>query len=162
MSLREGSRVCYVGDGSDGRALGDRGRLLLRSGSSGHVRWDDGTIAPHYLADLEALAWSRQAAAVAADGLEDSLEVGPIQTVAVREAYEAEGSAGVLNQLSTTGALGGFAEIAQEARELVVARLRQDPTLGQATAALDDDEREDLILTATYALLRDAFSGENE
>jgi hypothetical protein len=156
-SLREGMRVSYVGDGRDGRSLGDRGQLLVRQGSKGQVRWADGSITPHFLDDLESTSMARLAAA-ASDGLEDSLDVGPIQATGVRATYDTDGSAGVLNQLAATGGLTSFAEIAEDARAFVAARIRQDPLLREATAALDDDEREDLIHVASHVLLRDAFS----
>lgn len=156
-SLREGQRVVYVGDGRDGRALGERGQLLVREGAKGQVRWADSSITTHWLDDLESV--TRLAALQSTDGLEDSLEVGPIQTISARTVFDAEGSAGVLNHLSATGALSGFSAIAEDARAFVAARIRQDPALMQATAALEEDEREELILTAAHALLRDAFAG---
>lgn len=156
--LREGCRVSYVGDGSDGRTLGDRGQLLVRSGRKGHVKWDDGQVTPHYLDDLAASAAQHRQAAVITDGLEDSLEVGPISMTGVRGVYDTEGGVGVLNAMATTGALVAFSEIALEAQQFVAQRIRQDPAFRQVTAQLDDDEAEELFTLASQALLRDAFS----
>jgi hypothetical protein len=153
--LREGSKVSYIGDGRDGRTLGERGTLLVISGAVGHVQWLDGTLTPHYTDDLAPLG---RIARIEHDELADSLDVGPVVHVGVRAVYESEGSAGVLNQLSATGALTGFAEIAEEARTLVASRIRSDPGFRAVVAQLDDDEGEDLVALASHVLLRDAFS----
>lgn len=156
--LREGCRVSYVGDGSDGRALGDRGRLLVRSGGKGHVNWDDGQVTMH---DLDFLAASsgqtRQAAVAPPDGLEDSLEVGPITMVGVRGVYDTEGGVGVLNAMATTGVLAAFPEIAAQAQHFVAGRIREDPSFHAVVAQLDDDEAEELVALASQVLLRDAW-----
>lgn len=163
--LHEGQRVSYIGDGSDGRLLGDRGQLLVRSGREGHVKWDDGKVTPH---ELEFLAPSAVQAtrhqviarrtAMSPDGLEDSLEVGPpIATVGVRGVYDTEGGVGVLNVMATTGALASFPEIAQEALGFVAHRIWSDPHVQAVTAQLDDDEAQEIVTLASQALLRDAF-----
>lgn len=154
-SLREGQRVIYMGDGINGRTLGERGQLLVRQGAKGNVRWADGSHTTEWLDDLEHI--SRIALTPLQDGLEDSLEVGVLHA-STRTVYDAEGSTGALNHLGATGALTAFPAVAEDARAYVVARLRQDPGLLQATAQLDDDEREELYLLAAHALLRDAFS----
>lgn len=153
--LREGQRVLYMGDGATGRALGERGQLLVRQGAKGDVRWADGSHTTEWLDDLEHI--SRAAHLVPQDGLEDSLEVGMVHTSA-RTIFDAEGSAGVLNHLAVTGALTSFPTVAEDARAFVVARLRQDPALLNATAQLDEDEREEIFVVAAHALLRDAFT----
>lgn len=155
--MDEGQRVSYIGDGSDGRTLGDVGRLLAKAGSIGHVQWGDRTVTPHLLDDL---APSGARVAQVRDGLEDSLDVGPVAHTGMRAVWEAEGSAGVLNQLSVTGALTSFAEIAEEVRTLVASRIRQDPGVRAVTAQLDDDEGEELVALASLVLLRDAVADE--
>jgi hypothetical protein len=160
MNLHEGSRVSYVGDGSDGRTLGEHGRLLTLSHSHANVQWDDGKVTPHYIDFLAPLSWSQPRTAALSDGLEDSLDVGTLHTKGVLSAFDAEGSAGALNHLSTTGALSAFGEIAEEARIFVASRLRQDPAFREAIAQLDDEEREDIIGLASHVLLRDSFSDE--
>jgi hypothetical protein len=155
--LREGSKVSYIGDGHDGRQLGDHGRLLVRSGRQGHVKWASGEITPHDLEDLAPAPGAHQQRVAAVDPLADSLEVGLPQVVSVRATYEIEGAAGVLNALATTGSLGGFSEIANEVMSLVATRVRSDPGIAPVLAQLDDDEAAELVTTATHALLRDAF-----
>jgi hypothetical protein len=159
QNLREGSRVSYVGDGSDGRSLGERGQILAINGRSGHVKWADSSIT---LVDLEfdvaPLASTTGAVrAPARDELDDSLDVGPIHAVGMAGVYEREGGAGVLNALAGTGQLSSFASIAEEARFFVEQRVRQDPDFCRVTAQLDPDEADELISLASHVLLRDAF-----
>lgn len=158
MNLHEGARVSYVGDGSDGRTLGEHGRVLVRSGAHAHVQWHDGEVSPHYVDFLAPVGWSERRTAAVSDGLEDSLDVGTSHE-GVRATFEVDGSAGVLNALSATGALSGFGEIAEEARVFVAARLRQDSIFRESISGLDDEEREEMIALASHVLLRDSFGG---
>lgn len=157
MSLHEGSRVSYIGDGRDGRVLGEHGTLLVRSGSKGTVRWEDSSISDAYLDDLAPVTRGRVAVRDDSLGLDDSLEVGSIQAIGVRGLFDREGSVGVLNAMATHGSLSGFSEIAQDALAYVAQRIRSEPAFREVVAQLDDDESEELFTTASQALLRDAF-----
>jgi hypothetical protein len=156
--LHEGSRVSYIGDGHDGRALGEHGRLLAITGRSGHVKWEDRTITLVDLVDVAPLSSTAAAARPPADDdLADSLDVGPVQAFGVRGVYETEGTPGVLNVLASTGQLTGFASIAEDTRLFAEGQVRQDPELSRVAAQLDPEEADELISTATAVLLRDAF-----
>lgn len=164
QNLREGSHVSYVGDGRNGRALGERGQILAITGRSGHVKWIDRSITLEELGNLALLRSGFGAARVAVaiepdDELADSLEVGPIQVAGMRGVYEAEGGEGVLSALASTGQLSGFTSIAEEARLFAEARVRQDPDLARVAAQLDPEEADELVSLATATLLRDAFGG---
>lgn len=158
--LSDGARVSYVGDETDGRALGDRGHLLVRQGSLGHVKWDDGTITPHRMDFLAKAHGGPSVPHQRRDELDDSLDVGPIHATGVRGTYDTEGSPGVLNALSSSGALVAFPSIAEDALAFVAQRIRQETVFRQAATELDDDETEDLVRLASAVLLRDAFGSE--
>jgi hypothetical protein len=160
--LPDGSSVSYIGDGHDGRALGERGQLLTTSGRTTHVKWADGTISPHDCDDIAPVNARLLREAVTRDEFADSLEVGPIVATGLRATYETEGEAGVLNALASSGHLGGFQAIAEEIQGFAEQRIRQDGTFREAAAQLDEDEVDGLIRVAALVLLRDAFGTVDE
>lgn len=154
----EGMRVSYIGDGSDGRILGERGQILAITGRAAHVKWADSSITLVDLNDLGKLATpTRTAAVTPVDDLADSLEVGPVVAVGMRGVFEAEGSGGVLRALAATGQLSRFASIAEDVRTFTERQVREDPDVRRVTAQLDPEEGDELVSVATLALLRDAF-----
>lgn len=160
-TYREGARVSYVGDGSDGRVLGERGQILSITGRCGHVKWADTSITLVALDDVLPVASTtgavRAAPAPVRDDLDDSLDVGPVPHLGMRGVYETEGGVGVLNALASSGQLSSFGAIAEEARTFVEQQIRQDPSFCQVTAQLDPDEADELIALASHVLIRDAF-----
>jgi hypothetical protein len=152
--IAEGSTVSYVGFEVDGMAVGDHGRVLSEGGSGSHVIWNTGdrkgeiTLVPD--TDLVQVQGARIS-------YNDSLDGGLI-TIAVRETYDSGGAVALLNALNDEGHLATFAQIAEEAMRLVTARIREDSSIREVLAFLDDDEGSDLVGLATTALLRDAFS----
>lgn len=161
--LPDGATVSYVGDGHDGRVLGERGQLLTTSGRVAHVKWADGAITPHDVEDVAPTSSARGAARLAVrDELEDSLDVGPVAHVGVRLAYEVEGEVGVLNVLASAGQLGAFQAIAEEVQTFTEQRIRQSGALREATSQLDEDEADGVARLAALVLLRDAFGQVDE
>lgn len=166
MNFYEGQAVSYVGDGQQGLTLGAHGRLLAfaSSGSAGHVHWLDGPlrgqVTVHELG-TEVLPSTKKFAAVH-DGLEDSLEVGPIQHTSARAVYDLEGSAGVLSLLASSGHLANFEQIADDANAFVQGRIRAEASVREALAQLDDEEASELVALASRVLLRDAFGPDVE
>lgn len=162
--MRDGQRVSYIGDGREGLALGDKGQVLVVEGRSSHVLWATGslkgqvTLTDHF--DIVAQGKAQTVASFDPEQ-DDSLEVGGITTTAVRDLYDADGEAGVLNWMANAGHLASFQAIAEEAHTFIVARLRQDPSFQVVANNLDDDENESVIRLAASVLLRDAF-GESE
>lgn len=157
----EGQSVSYVGDGRDGRALGERGRVLATSGQSGHVKWGDDTITLVDLRDVAPLSSTMGAArAVVRDELDDSLDVGPIVAPGVRGVFQSEGSTGVLQALAGSGQLASFASIAEQTRIYAEGLLRQDPGLMSAVSHLDDEDADEVITLATLRLLREVAGGQ--
>lgn len=160
IDLPEGSRVTYVGDGHDGRSLSDRGQLLAKSVRTGHVKWDDGAITLHYLADLALTRAPRTA--VVRDEFADSLEVGTLQLTGMRRVLDEEGELGVLNVLASAGHLTGFSGIAEETFAFVQQQIRRDASMHEVIAQLDDDEADGVVRLAAQVLLRDAFAQADE
>lgn len=165
MNFYEGQAVSYVGDGQHGLTLGAHGRLLaFASNRAGHVQWLDGPlrgqVTVHELG-TEVLPANKKFAAVH-DGLEDSLEVGPIQHTSARSVYDLEGSAGVLSMLASSGHTANFEQIADDANAFVQSRIRQEASVREVLAQLDEDEASELVALATRVLLRDAFGPEEE
>lgn len=161
--MRDGQKVSYVGDGHDGRALGEHGQLLTTLGRTAHVKWAvDETITSVDRDDIVPANLRAAAARPAAprDGLEDSLDVGPIASTGVRAALESEGPAGVINALASGGHLGDFPEIAEELVVLAEHRIRRSASFREVAVQLDEDEFDELTRLAALVLLRDAFSGE--
>lgn len=160
--LPDGIRVSYVGDGRDGRTLGDRGELLTTAGHTAHVKWDTGGITPHDVEDIAPVSARIQAVAAERDDFADSLEVGPIQATGLRAAYEVEGDAGVLNALASGGHLADFQIIAEEVAAFTEQRIRQSGSLRMIGDQLDAEEVDGVVRVAALALLRDAFGAVDE
>jgi hypothetical protein len=152
--MKEGARVAYIGEPPEkGFAVGDEGRIIAMAGSGAHVQWasgeHSGEISITRLDDLTPI--KRQARSFAdTDGL--------LVTVAVRDEYINGGASGLLNALNDEGHMANWSQYAEDALQLVATRIRQDPSMAEVVAQLDDEEAEEVIATATLVLLRDAFS----
>ncbi len=157
--INDGSRVEYTGLKTEALDPGDQGSVLVVSGHGAHVQWRTGSLAGQVsledVDDLHALG-SRQGAVEAA--LDDSLEVSGIGTVTARQIYDEGGSSALLNAMADSGKLASFQDIAEEALTLVASRLRLSDSFVAVSSHLEDDEREDLLRTASAALIRDAFT----
>lgn len=162
--MRDGQRVSYIGDGRGGLALGDKGQVLIGEGQTSHVLWATGshkgdvTLNDDY--DLTPVGKGQTVASFDPDQ-DDCLEVGGLSTTAVRDLYDADGEAGVLNWMVNAGHTASFQAIAEEAHSYIAARLRQDTSFQAVASNLDEDEHESVIRLAASVLLRDAF-GEAE
>lgn len=153
----EGQSVQFAAPDFDGVAQGDHGRLLVLDQHTAHVLWTTGSRAGQAtMVDAADLTGTR----VVASGLEDSLEMGGLTSFAVRETYETQGEAGVLNAMAQVGHLAAFADIAEEALVTVASRIRHDPSFREVLSHLDDEAGESLLRLATACLLRDAFGAQ--
>lgn len=162
MTIREGQAVSYVGEGSQGVSLGAHGRLLAyATARSAHVQWLDGPlrgeVTVHDVEDELAPAPQRFQAALQRDGLEDSLEVGPISTTSARNTFDVEGPAGVLTMMASAGRLSNFDSIADDVLLHAEGLIRQEASVREVLAELDDAEGDELVSLASRVLLRDAF-----
>lgn len=164
--MRDGQRVSYVGLDRDGFVMGDRGQILTGDDNASHVMWSTGSKTGQVLlmdnADITPAGTRTTAASAEPDGLDDSLEVGigTLGVTAARDWFDFDGEVGVLNAMAERGHLASFGAIAQEARDLVAGRIRNDPSVRAVIAQLDDEEGEAVVSLATVALLRDAFGSE--
>jgi pyruvoyl-dependent arginine decarboxylase (PvlArgDC) len=159
----EGQTVSYVGiDSPSGLRLGDHGRLLAyASRDAGHIQWLDGARRGQVdLVELADVAPSSRRVVAAQDGLEDSLEVGPVVVTSTRTTYDVDGGAGVLTMMASTGRLANFDEIADEALTFVQGRIAQTSSVREVLAQLDDEEGAEVLHLASITLLHDAFGGE--
>lgn len=161
MSLREGAAVRYCGDIGEGRpSIGDLGQVLADAGTHAHVMWSTGSRTHQVdLVDVYELApvASRMGSGV---DISDSLNVGPMVSVAVRDTYEDNGPQGLLNALAEAGHLAGLADVADHALAAVSAQIRTDPVLGQVLASLDESESEEFLSLTALALMRESFGAE--
>lgn len=154
----EGQEVTWTGPAIEGHLPGDRGQLLSFAGRNvAHIQWSTGA----FTGDVEIVdIVDLQAGRVAVRGLvDDSLEV-PLTLFAVRDVFDAEGEAGVLNAMASMGHLGTLAGIANEALGIVETRIRHDSSFREVLAHLDDHEAEALINLTATCLIRDAFEVE--
>lgn len=159
--FREGMVVSFIGDGNDELTMGNHGRILaFASDTAGHVQWLDGPLRGSVtLHDLEEdFAPASQRYQASRDGLEDSLDVGPVSHTSARSIYDMEGSIGVLSMLASAGYLTNFEAIADDAQAFVQQRIRQEGSLREAMSQLDDVEADELVSLASRVLLHDAFS----
>lgn len=157
--ISDGSRIEYIGLKTEHLNPGDQGSVLAVSGRAAHVQWRTGSRAGEVTLedsdDLHPLG-SRQMAVEAA--LDDSLEVAGIGTVTARQIYDEGGSRALLNAMADSGRLASFQDIAEEALALVASRIRSSESFAALSSHLEEDERDDLVRTASAALIRDAFS----
>lgn len=162
MTIREGQAVSYIGDGTRGVPLGAHGRLLAYATvRSAHVQWLDGPlrgqVTVHDVDEELAPAPQRFQAALQRDGLEDSLEVGPISATGTRHTFDVEGPAGVLTMMASAGRLSNFDTIADDVLLHTEGLIRQEASVREVLADLDDAEGDELVSLASRVLLRDAF-----
>lgn len=166
--FHEGQMVTSIGDGSDGVPLGAHGRILaLASSGSGHVQWFSPPLTGQvsFVAALEdsVAPSSRQAQArFAADGLEDSLEVGPISMTGARHLMATGGPASVLQSLASSGVMTEVGDVAEETLSFVETRLRQTASVQHVLGELDEEDRNDIYRLASQELLREAFGGRDD
>lgn len=149
----EGARVAFVGD--DGPLpVGTIGTVLADAGSGAHVLWPTGIM---LMASMDITA---VAATAGHDGLDDSLDVGVLRVEGVRRIADQQGVAGVLNVMADSGHLANFPQIADEAWNFIQGRIRADAAIRAVAEELPDEDAEALYATATAALIRDAFAGD--
>jgi hypothetical protein len=137
-------------------AQGEHGRVLAADSHYAHVQWDNGTVSMRERDELTVLASRDEVSA----SLDDSLSVGGLEVTSARSVYDDSGPAGLLNHLAESGHLASFTDIAEDALLLIASRVRTDPILFNATAGLEEEEREDLVRLASVVLIRDAFGTE--
>jgi hypothetical protein len=163
MRVHDGQIVSYAGDeGHDDLFVGDRGKVLVADGPVAHVLWSTGARAGEVtISEVEALSGSQPDMTVNAS-LDDSLEVGGLVAFSSRQVMDERGVSGLLDIMAEAGHLSGFLDIAEEAIGIVAHRIRHDASIRAITAELDDYEAEALVRTAAAALIRDAFSVDEE
>lgn len=163
MRVHDGQIVSYAGDeGHDDLFVGDQGKVLVADGRSAHVMWSTGSRTGDVtITDTDALNTGARDLSVSGS-LDDSLEVGGLVAFSARNVVDEQGIPGLLNIMSEAGHMSGFLDIAEEALAIVLHRIRHDASIRAITAGLEDEEADLLIRTAAAALIRDAFSVDEE
>lgn len=164
MDLQDGQLVSYAGaDGYDDLFVGDHGKVLVADGEIAHVMWTTGSRAGTVtITESELLTGSAEYEMSVSGSLDDSLDVGGLTSFSSREVWDESGPVGLLNTMVETGHLASFLDIAEEALGLVSHRIRHDASIRVITAELDEDEAETLVRKAAAALIRDAFTDEDD
>jgi len=164
VDLQDGQLVSYAGaDGYDELFVGDRGKILVADGEIAHVMWSTGSRSGTVtITEKDVLTASADYEMTVSGSLDDSLEVGGLTSFSSRQVWDESGPVGLLNTMVETGHLASFIDIAEEALGLVAHRIRHDSSIRVITAELDEDEAETLVRTAAAALIRDAFSADEE
>lgn len=152
----EGEVVAYAGEGDDGLAVDDRGKVLSAAGSGSHVMWSTGQRAGEITltSNMDLIALRRPAVR------DDSFESSGIVAFAVRDTYDRRGEAGLVNALIEEGHFATLVPVAEEALQLVSSRLREDPSMREVLGQLDPEEGAEFIYLAASVLLRDSFGAE--
>jgi len=163
LRVHDGQIVSFAGDeGHDDLFVGDQGKVLVAEGGFAHVLWSTGSRTGDVtITDTDSLHTGQQALTISGS-LDDSLEVGGLVTFSSRQVVDERGMSGLLDIMAEAGHLSGFLDIAEEAIGIVAHRIRHDSSIRAITAELDDDEAEVLVRTAAAALIRDAFSVDEE
>lgn len=148
-----GDRVVYVGSDRDDATFGDRGLILSATAAYAHVQWTDGGVGMYDLADLDTVSPDLAITA----SLDDSLEVGTLVSLAsAEEAYTESGCEGLVAHLAMNGLLSSYASLAEEALQLIEARLRLNPVIHQLVAGMDADEADQVVRKTAMVLLQDS------
>lgn len=152
--MHDGQSVVYCGAPGELQP-GDEGVALSVEGTYAHVLWRTGVRAgqasPHSFGELTAVRGHIEAS------LDDSLEV-PLATTSTRMAYDEDGPAGVVEQMSFTGHLSALRDAAEEGFTLVTSRVRSSPYIQSIASQLDESEVEALVQATSATLLRELVS----
>lgn len=159
--FREGQAISFIGDeqAHPPVPLGAHGRLLaFASHTHGHVQWIDGPRCGQVdVVGLDDVAPAPKRYQASRDGLEDSLEVGPISATGARDVFDVEGPAGLLTMMASSGRLSGFDSLADDVLTHTEGLIRQEASVRDVLAELDDQDGDELVSLASRVLLRDAF-----
>jgi hypothetical protein len=154
MMIRDGARVAYIGQERDGLGIGDEGVVFKGEATYSHVKWTSG----QHTAEIEMVRNDDLVVdgSLANHPLTADFD-SPLVQINVQATYQRRGGLGLLQALHQDGHLSSFSQIAEEALALVASRLREDPSLIEVLARLDDEEGDDFIATATMVVLKDCF-----
>lgn len=155
-SFYEGDSVAYLGDGADGLAPATGTLLAFASHRAAHVKWNTGPRTGQIDAvDLYDLMPAASVAALTA-------AAQAVGTMPVRRVYAAEGETGVVNYLSHIAHLAAWQQIAADAHQYVIGKLKADAAMDQVWEELDGAQVEKVAELAATVLLRDAFGAVAE
>lgn len=152
MMFFDGQKVSYVGHEGEGTPkIGDLGQVVAVGNTASHVKWKTGSLKDEFR-EVDHMS----IVPVAGQAEIDTFS-GGLLAFSARDVHAARGTDGVVDALNEAGHLGSFEAIAEEALGLVASRIRNDPSIREAMAAIGDEAGEDLVATAAVRLLSDAF-----
>jgi hypothetical protein len=155
--VHDGQPVSYSGTPGTLQP-GDEGTVLATEPTYAHILWTTGVLAgqvtPHSNEELKPIAVRNHIEA----SLDDSLEVGSLQVVSARDAYDEGGPAAVVDQLASYGQLAMLMDDAQQTYAQFVAQVRTSPYMAHLAAQLDEGELETVVQTTSSALLRELLA----
>ena len=149
IRLCEGQRVAYVGHDEDGYTLGDLGVVLSAGESGSHIKWTTGQRAGSIslVSNLD----------VAAQGRSIEPEVQQV-ALHVQSMFDRRGARGLVTALMDEGVID-LTGVLDEVMGSLASRVRQDPTVQEVVAHLDEDDAEAFV-GATVASLLDQMREE--
>lgn len=154
---QDGQRVAYVGDEVDGLEVGVEGKVLSAGATGSHVLIStgrrQGDVALFHNMDLVV---TTKAAAT----YDNSLDSGGLVTTAVRCVFDRQGARGVLSSLDNEGHLASMGSLAEDAVQSLSVRVRNDPSMREVLALLEDDEGTELVSLAVTSLLMEACGSD--
>lgn len=157
--MNDGSRVSYIGSPTDGLEIGDEGRVLRAVSGGAHVLFRTGERKDELLFVPDRDLVINGQVCPSPSTWDDSLSDGTLVNTAARAVFDRQGPRGLLAALDEDGHLSLLAARAEEAVDSVSAAVRNDPNIAGVIAALDPEEAEVFIATATLALIREACRG---
>jgi hypothetical protein len=157
----DGSPISFIGLPAAGAAIGDRGFVLRVAGRGAHVKWTSGDRRGHVtLEDVDDIVpFQPHTAATAAtpgSALDDSLEVGVLDSLGVAHLCALRGPAAVLTAVAHTRP-ADLAAVADEVRTFAEQRVAATASLQQVIGQLDEEEGAELVRLAAITVMRDTF-----
>ena len=150
--LSDGVRVAYVGDDDD-LVVGDEGVVMLASKGASHVKMVTGKrLGSIFLIPNDDLVVESSTRG----DFDDSLSYGSLLDIDVRGIFDRGGEAHLARALSKEGHLSSLAAAAEDAVANFAQWIRNDPSMREAIAALDEDEASALVSHIAVTLLREA------
>lgn len=153
--MRDGTKVAYVGH--KGNHIGDEGIVMQGEVDYSHVKWITGSREGEI--DLVRNDDLVVNGSLHHTHLTADFESPLLDGINVEAVHEKRGTLGLLNVLATDGHLSFFAQVGEEALAMVASRVREDPSISEVLARLEQDDAEEFVRVASLVALRDALGG---
>lgn len=146
MNVEDGAWVTYVGPSTaSGPSFGDEGQALAVTAAYAHVQWRTGS----KLGQIDMVATEDYAPGSGVVPERHPDELNALDFV--------EPGLDALGRLEAIGALAPLSAVAEEAVQLVHARVRQSPGIAQVLAGMDPEDGDAVVEKASSYLLHQAM-----